>query len=169
MTIPSSVTSIGNSAFSECSGLTSVTIPSSVTSIRESVFYGCSGLTSVTIPSSVTYIGKSAFSGCSGLTSVYVSWPFPIQADNVFYYADVSKCTLFVPKGTRQDYFLADGWGDFGKIIEYEPTGIDNVNITTGAKEVSRYTVGGQRLASPAKGLNIVKYSDGTTRKIMVP
>ena len=54
-----SVTSIGNSAFSGCSGLTSVTIGNSVTSIGASAFNGCSGLTSVTIPNSVTSIGAS--------------------------------------------------------------------------------------------------------------
>ena len=70
VTIPNSVTSIGGYAFSGCSGLTSVTIPNSVTSIGDYAFYGCSGLTSVTIPNSVTSIGKSAFSGCTGLTSV---------------------------------------------------------------------------------------------------
>ena len=59
-----SVTSIGNYAFYECSGLTSVTIPNSVTRIGESAFCKCSGLTSVTIPNSVTSIGSSAFSGC---------------------------------------------------------------------------------------------------------
>ena len=68
--IPDGVTKIGLRAFSECSGLTSVTIPSSVTSIDESAFYECRGLTSVTIPSSVTSIGNSAFDGCNGLTSV---------------------------------------------------------------------------------------------------
>ncbi len=70
--IPNSVTSIGDHAFSVCSGLTSVTIPNSVTSISGSAFNGCSGLTSVTIPNSVTSIGESAFSGCSGLTSVTI-------------------------------------------------------------------------------------------------
>ena len=59
-----SVTSIGNSAFYWCSGLTSVTIPNSVTSIGNSAFSGCSGLTSVTIPNSITTIGFSVFSGC---------------------------------------------------------------------------------------------------------
>ena len=59
--IPNSVTSIGNYAFSGCSGLTSVTIPNSVTSIGYGVFSGCSGLTSVTIPNSVTSIGDYAF------------------------------------------------------------------------------------------------------------
>ena len=72
VTIPNSVTSIGASAFSGCSGLTSVTIPNSVTSIGGEAFYNCSGLTSVTIPNSVTSIGDGAFSNCSGLTSVTI-------------------------------------------------------------------------------------------------
>ena len=67
ITIPNSVTNIGNSAFYNCWRLTSVTIPASVTSIGESAFYGCSGLTSVTIPASVTSIGDSAFKGCQKL------------------------------------------------------------------------------------------------------
>ena len=67
-----SVTSIGNSAFSDCSGLTSVTIGNSVTSIGINAFWHCSGLTSVTIPSSVTSIGINAFRGCTGLTSVTI-------------------------------------------------------------------------------------------------
>ena len=70
VTIPSSVTSIGKSAFSGCTGLTSVTIPNSVTTIGWSAFSGCAGLTSVTIPNSVTEIGWSAFEGCTALTSV---------------------------------------------------------------------------------------------------
>ena len=65
-----SVTTIGDYAFSDCTGLTSVTIPSSVTSIGKSAFSGCTGLTSVTIPNSVTEIGWSAFEGCTALTSV---------------------------------------------------------------------------------------------------
>ncbi len=72
LVIPNNVTSIGSSAFSGCSGLTSVTIPNSVTSIRGAAFRYCSGLTSVTIPNSVTSIGNSAFSYCSGLTSVTI-------------------------------------------------------------------------------------------------
>jgi len=72
LVIPNSVTSIGNSAFYGCSGLTSITIPNSVTSIGEGAFSGCSGLTSITIPNSVTSIGEGAFSGCSGLTSITI-------------------------------------------------------------------------------------------------
>ena len=65
-----SVTSIGESAFKDCSSLTSVTIPNSVTFIESGAFQNCSSLTSVDIPNSVTSIGSSAFSGCSSLTSV---------------------------------------------------------------------------------------------------
>ena len=67
-----SVTKIGDTAFRNCTGLTSVTILNSVTEIGSSAFYGCSGLTSVTIGNSVTTIGNRAFSGCTGLTSVTI-------------------------------------------------------------------------------------------------
>ena len=70
VTIPNSVTSIGPNAFKDCNGLTSVTIPNSVTSIGYMAFYYCSGLTSITIPESVTSIGGWAFRGCSRLTTI---------------------------------------------------------------------------------------------------
>ena len=71
--IPSSVTSIGDRSFYMCSGLTSILIPDSVTSIGIAAFCKCSGLSSITIPSSVTSIGRVAFADCSGLTSIIVS------------------------------------------------------------------------------------------------
>ena len=70
--LPNSVTSIGNSSFNGCTGLTSITIPNSVTSIEDGSFSGCTGLTSITIPNSVTSIEKWAFSGCTGLTSITI-------------------------------------------------------------------------------------------------
>ena len=72
VTIPSSVTSIGNTVFQGCTNLVSVTIPSSVTSIGNFIFYSCSSLASFTIPSSVTSIGNNAFQGCTSLTSITI-------------------------------------------------------------------------------------------------
>ena len=86
-----SVTSIGEGAFSYCSGLISVTIPNSVTSIGEAAFYGCSGLTSVTIPNSVTSIGEAAFYGCSGLTSVTI--PNSVTSIDYAAFRDCSSLT----------------------------------------------------------------------------
>ena len=70
--LPSSVTSIGWSAFSGCTGLTSVSVPATVTSIGINAFRGCTGLTSVSIPASVTSIEGNAFSGCTGLASISI-------------------------------------------------------------------------------------------------
>ena len=85
VTIPNSVTSIGGYAFSICSGLTSVTIPNSMTSIDGYAFQYCSALTSVTIPESVTSIGSDAFYGCSGLTSVTIPNSVTSIGDQAFY------------------------------------------------------------------------------------
>ena len=70
--IPNSVTSIGDSAFENCTSLTSVTIPDSVTSIGYSAFENCTSLTSVTIPGSVTSIDYSAFSSCTSLIGITI-------------------------------------------------------------------------------------------------
>ena len=168
LTLPSSVTEIGAYAFYGCSSLASLTLPSSVTEIGESAFEGCSSLTSLTLPSSVTSIGSSAFYGCSGLTSIYVSWESPLSIDAyTFKDANTEKCILYVPKGTYDDYWLSN-WGIFANIVEYDATGIDHITTSGEAKEISRYAADGQRLEVPAKGLNIVKYSDGSVKKVVV-
>ena len=168
ITLPSGVTEIGSSAFYGCSGLTSITLPSGVTWIGHSAFEGCSGLTSITLPSGVTEIGKSAFANCSGLTSIYVyAEKMPKLRTNMFDGCDAKKCTVYVPKGTYDDYWLSE-FGYFENIVEFDPTGINNVITSNDAKELSRYSVNGQRLSAPTKGLNIVKYSDGSVKKVAV-
>ena len=98
MTIPSSVTHIGVSAFVVCSSLTSVTIPEGVTSIGDWAFYGCSGLTSVTIPSSVTSIGSRAFYDCDRLTLVDFKGRPPNVGSYAFYDIPSSATGSYLPQ-----------------------------------------------------------------------
>ena len=159
---------IGEYAFHDCSGLTSLTLPSSITSIGESAFRNCHGLTSLTLPAGITSIGEYAFRGCSGLTSIYVySEKVPKMGTDVFKGCDANKCTVYVPKGTYDNYRLSE-FGYFENIVEFDATGIDKTTTSTDVEEVSRYSLNGQRLVGPTKGLNIVKYSDGSVKKVAV-
>ena len=83
--IPNNVTSIGDDAFERCERLTSVTIGSSVTTIGHNAFLGCHRLTSIAIPNSVTRIRSSAFQGCSGLTSVKIGNSVTIIENGAFF------------------------------------------------------------------------------------
>ena len=160
---------LGDYVFNGCSGLTSLTLPSSVTKIGAGAFFCCYGLISLTIPSSVTAIGSQAFNDCSGLTSIYAYMEkLPETGSNLFLGCDAKNCTVYVPKGTGDAYFRSAEFGYFYNIVEFDATGIDKVAISTNAKEVSRYSANGQRLSAPAKGLNIVKYSDGSVKKVVV-
>lgn len=169
LTLPAGITEIGYNAFQYCSGLTSLTLPAGITRIDDYAFSGCSGLTSLNLPAGITSIGDEAFQNCSGLTSIYVyAEKVPKIGSNVFGEVDAKKCTLYVPMGTYDDYWLS-GFGDyFENIVEFEATGIDKTTTSTDVEEVARYSVNGQRLSAPTKGLNIVKYSDGSVKKVAV-
>ena len=182
LSIPSTVTFIDDFAFYGCSGLKNVQyqisddIETYLSKNHPYIDVECGieyylnkkKITSVVIPSTITELGKYVFQRCKDFTSVYVNRAVPISAYNAFKDADISNTTLYVPQGTYQDYWLTDVWGDFGNIVEYDVTGIDKVTDTNDAKEVSRYSVNGQRLSAPTKGLNIVKYSDGSVKKVAV-
>ena len=168
LTLPSSVTEIGEHAFLNCRGLTNFTIPSGVTKIGAGAFFCCYGLISLTIPSSVTAIGSQAFNACSELTSIYAYMEkLPETGSNLFLGCDAKNCTVYVPKGTGDAYFWSS-FGYFDKIVEFDAAGIDKVTTSTDVEEVSRYYLNGQRLVGPTKGLNIVKYSDGSVKKVAV-
>ena len=122
VTIPDSVTTIGDNAFRNCDSLTSVTIPDSVTTIGNYAFYRCSSLTSVTIPDSVTTIGEDAFSWCSSLTSVYckATTPPTLGGSSVFDYNKYGR-KIYVPEGSLRAYKMAENWSNYADcFVEYD-------------------------------------------------
>lgn len=164
------LTAIGDGALAGCSGLTGIEIPSSVTMIGWQAFSHCSSLASITIPASVTLIGGRAFESCSGLKSVYVCWETPsaINTHADAFPEEYKSCILYVPQGTSQDYKSTVPWRNFENIVEYEVSGIDRISQTSNVEEIARYGSDGRLLPMPAKGLNIVKFSDGSIRKVIV-
>ena len=169
VTIPNCVTTIGDYAFQNCIGLTSIEIPNSVTSIGRGAFLYCSGLTSVTIPNSVTTIGNFAFSGCSLTELVCYAETPPFCDDIIFEGVNISLCTLKVPKGSKDAYRQADGWKEFPNIEEVDVTGIEAVTAegVSNADITDIYDLNGRRRDTLQPGVNIVKMSDGTTRKVI--
>ena len=166
ITIPSSVTSLGDYCFSKCSSLTSITIPSSVTSLGDGCFYGCKSLTSIDIPSSVTSLGEYCFYECTSLKTVTCEIATPINGD-FFYNTPFDQATLYVLEASLDAYRTTSPWSGFGTILPITSTGI---NYNTANKEVTIdavYDLDGKRSNGTSRGLNIIRMSDGTTRKVM--
>ena len=129
---------------------------------------GCQALTTISLPAGLRSIDKGFLSLCRNLKTIYAYMPDP----NALTYGDEfsyesREWTLYVPKGTKNAY-QNSRWCYCKEIIEMETSGIDSVILNPDAKEVSRFSADGHRLAVPVKGLNIVKYSDGTVRKVVV-
>ena len=161
-----SVTSLGWACFTYCSSLTSITIPNSVTSVGEYCFYGCSGLTSITIPNSVTSLGDCCFENCSSLTSIYMlpSTP-PSTGSNMFYNAPL-ETVYVVDEDAKTAYQAQVPWSEYEIVVM--PTGIEEVETDkTAPTIVGCYDLNGKLINGKQRGAVIVRYSDGTTRKVL--
>ncbi len=95
VTIPDSVTSIGDCAFEGCPKLTGITIPDSVTNIGGFAFSGCGSLTNITIPDGVTRINERTFSGCSSLTGIAI--PDSVEAIDFYAFEDSGLTSITIP------------------------------------------------------------------------
>ena len=145
-------------------------VPDDVMAIAPSAFAGCAGLTSVNIPEGVTSVGQSAFSGCSGLTEVYCYAPsVPETETYVFNGVPTGSATLYVPFVALDAYKATAPWNKFGaiEVIPGDNTAVSSVQGANG-KVLDCYDMNGQKQSQLHKGLNIVRMSDGTVKKVMI-
>ncbi|MBR2877399.1 MAG: leucine-rich repeat domain-containing protein, partial [Clostridia bacterium] len=132
LTIPESVTSVGSSAFNSCSSLTSVTIPNGITHLGNGTFSGCSSLASLTIPVSVTSIGGWVFSGCSSLTSITI--PAGVTSiENATFYSCSSLTNITIP----------DSVMSIGDSAFEDCTSLTNVTIPGSITEIKDFAFSG--------------------------
>ena len=188
------ITEIPNEAFADCNALHTIKLPANLERIGERAFIGTWRLGTkegLTIPSKVREIGAEAFYKSlfdavdivlpASLTNIYSAFegsgarvihcympePLPLNGSSFGGGGSLSNCKLYVPKGCANKYRNAEVWRDFD-IEEIEVTGIGSATNDSTVTEEARYDANGNLLAAPAKGLNIVRYSDGTVKKIMV-
>lgn len=188
------IAEIPNEAFADCNALHTIKLPANLERIGERAFIGTWRLGTkegLTIPSKVKEIGAEAFYKSlfdavdivlpASLTNIYSAFegsgarvihcympePLPLNGFSFGGGGSLSNCKLYVPKGCANKYRNAEVWRDFD-IEEMEVTGIGSATNDSTVTEEARYDANGNLLAAPAKGLNIVRYSDGTVKKIMV-
>ncbi len=165
--IPYEVTKINDYTFFGCSGLTDVIFHGAIESIGEAAFGGCKELSSINLPKKVVSIKAEAFSDCEGLKEIYVCNEVPVVCPyNTFKDVDVANCILYVPQGAKGVYEAAEVWKEFKNIQEFDAVGIDKV-VSESADVVIRYSLDG-RVQESQKGIQILRMSDGTTRKVLI-
>ena len=132
--IPNGVTEIGDSAFQGCKSLVSLELPESVTGIRKEAFYGCESVKRINIPASVASIGLNAFGNCSGLESITVAPGNPVYSASGNCLIETASKTLI--SGCKNSVIPNDGsvtaigGGAFGS------TGFESISIPEGITEI---------------------------------
>ena len=192
ITIPESVTTIGYIAFCGCTGMNSITIPSSVNSFGYEAFRGCSNLASLniccenvgpfafegcgslqtlTFGEHVKSIDDGAFRNCIGLKDIccYAVETLKVS-EYAFYGVKVDSVLLGVPENAIEQYKAHPIWGQF--LID-NVTGVNLIPDLYNDSEKEKgknnyYDLNGRQQNTPQKGMNVIRYSDGTSKKLLV-
>lgn len=171
--IPSTVREIGDSCFYFCE-IEEATIPEGVQRIGDGMFAACYRLATITLPSTTTYIGERfvAYNTLETTLNVYALNPPACHQDA---FADFSSSiNLHVVKGQKKAYEKSDDWTSYifngvEDDLKAVVTGIDTPDQPAGhAVEAARYNLQGVRIYAPQRGVNIIRMSDGTTKKVLV-
>ena len=131
-------------------------------------------LTTVTISSNLTCIDDSAFHKCTSLADMYCyAEQVPAMGKDIFVDSNYKNATLHVPSASVEAYRSAEQWKDFGNIValtdeDPKPTGISEMGYAPMATNKAIYDLQGHQLTQPKKGLNIIKMSDGKTKKVVI-
>ena len=178
--IPTSVTNIGEYCFAGCPLLEKVevgsrSVPSSRAEITDDgitigewAFSVCDRLSEVVLGPNVKTIKAYAFSDCPMLTVLTCLGVQPPVADKkAFSDTDAHHCTLLVPEGYGALYSADSVWKEF-LVEECDLTGVHQIHSGSTAVEVERYDLNGHRLTHPVKGINLVRMSDGSVKKVLV-
>ena len=100
------------------------------------------------------------------MTSIYSYVENPISSSGSYFdSSNYTNATLYVPYGTKDKYLSTTGWKNFANIVEMDETAVKEVSASN--TNEAKYSIDGKQFSQPQKGLNILKMSDGTTRKVM--
>ena len=169
------VVEINEEAFYRCQ-VSSIIVPNTVTTIGEDAFKRCNSLKTLTLGAGVTSVGEDALQKNENLTDVTIFATNPPMVDKRLFPVEKNhpeetpwNAKLHVPAGCKAAYAAADGWKDFlqcGGIFEDAATSISSAKNVIGSVE-QRYTLDGRR-TNGAKGINIIRMSNGNTKKVLV-
>ncbi|WP_315349948.1 leucine-rich repeat domain-containing protein [Hoylesella saccharolytica] len=170
--IPTTVREIGDGCF-YFSDIENITVPEGVTRIENGTFAYCYSLETLSLPSTISYIGSSVFCMNDAMTTLNISAPTPPTCDvNAFDNYSPSSLTLHVVKGAKKAYQKAAVWSSLNPSdIEDDLEIVTHIGTTqhaSTATETMRYDLSGRRIATPQRGINLIKMSDGSVRKVVV-
>ncbi|MGP1593200.1 MAG: leucine-rich repeat domain-containing protein [Prevotella multiformis] len=169
--LPKTIRSIGSSCF-YYTDLSRITLPEGITRLEDATFGACGSLESVTLPSTLTYIGNDIFAVYNtSLTDVSIYAPEPPTCAAGAFNTFDNSVTLHVVGGAERKYEQDDIFGSslFDSIVgDLTPTSVKNVTKrATDVVETGIYSIDGRKLQHRTRGLNIIKMSDGSARKVL--
>ncbi|MBD5261695.1 MAG: leucine-rich repeat domain-containing protein [Bacteroides sp.] len=165
--IPNSVTEIGTKAFSECHQLISILLPDSIIKIGDEAFSKCVSLASITLPKYTKDIGFEAFASCPNLKHVYYNCEEPIEYQSNIFSSSRDNTILYVPESAVEKCLKIDPWKDFWFVTAYDFSDVELISGDLESELVGRYDMNGRSVSEDYQGLVIVRFSDGSHKKIL--